>query len=204
MTWTLAHNLKARLAAVDAVWPTMTIFTIGDQTHQAECSDHNPDARGIVHAIDIMTETDQSFDGAVSVILPWLLSSTADLQYVIHDRKIWSRTNAFIPKLYDGTDPHTNHIHVSGRHGTVGANAATCTGYDAAAEDATPEGIDIMTAEQLATLVAEIRKLPGDIAVALESRVVDAHGVTLAKMIETVTDNTAKIVANTTPPAVTS
>ena len=44
-------------------------------------------------------------------LLPWLIKD-ARTHYVIHDRKIWtSETKAW--KAYTGTDPHTNHIHLS-------------------------------------------------------------------------------------------
>jgi hypothetical protein len=141
MTWTLAPNLKIRSAEVRAVWPDIVIYSVGDQAHQAECSDHNPDARGIVHAIDIMTQTDTSYDSAAATNLAWLHHDTTDLQYFIHDRMIYSRSHGFVGINYTGSDPHTNHIHVSGKHGTTGANAATCNGYSIAAENYTPGGI---------------------------------------------------------------
>lgn len=44
-------------------------------------------------------------------LLPWLVRD-ARTHYVIHNRKIWtSETRAWLP--YAGTDPHTNHIHLS-------------------------------------------------------------------------------------------
>lgn len=143
MSWTLAHNLAVREASVKHCWPDMVVYAIGDQAHQAEASDHNPDSRGIVHAIDIMTETDSGHGGAAAKILAWLLSNPRDLQYVIHDRRIWGVNSGGWSgpgQAYTGPDPHTNHIHVSGRHGTVGKNAATGTGYDTAAEAMTPGG----------------------------------------------------------------
>ena len=33
--------------------------------------------------------------------------------YVIHDRRIWSRTNGWKPKRYTGSNPHVKHVHVS-------------------------------------------------------------------------------------------
>lgn len=161
MGWTLAHNLATRIAAVKHCYPKMSIGEIGDQAHQTEASDHNPDSRGIVHAIDIMTETDTANAGAAARILAWVLSSTDDLQYVIHDRVIYGRDerNGWKGSPYTGSDPHTNHIHVSGKHGSTGKNAATGTGYDTAAEAMTPAGSpctpteedDMATAEEIVT-----------------------------------------------------
>src|SRR5262249_14748131 len=110
---------------------------LGDAAHQAEASDHNPDSRGIVHAIDVMFAAGTPQANAT---LAWLLSDTVDLQYVIHNRRIYTRAANFAPAPYTGSDPHTNHIHVSGKHGTVGKNASTGTGYDTAAEAYHPVG----------------------------------------------------------------
>lgn len=140
----LAANLARRQSMVRLVYPTMTVYSLGDTTHQAEKSDHNPDARGIWHALDIMTETDAGYDGAAAHILAWLLSDVTDLQYVIHDDRIYGRNevNGWAGAPYDPTNPnrdrHTNHIHASGKHGSVGKTASTGTGYDPAAEAYTP------------------------------------------------------------------
>lgn len=134
MGWTLAPNLARRKAAIEAAYPGTTVFTIGDQAHQAECSDHNPDARGIVHAIDVMTYGDETKAGA---IVKWAVGAW-DIEYVIHDRHIWSQVTGWQRRVYTGTNPHTDHVHISGKHGSAGRNAATCTGYDTAAEAARP------------------------------------------------------------------
>lgn len=136
MTWSLALNLAKRSSAIHSCY-TVTIYSLGDAAHAASHSDHNPDSRGIVHAIDVMMPAGSS--NAITT-LRWLLADPTDLQYVIHDRKIYEVANGFAPRAYTGTDPHTNHIHVSGRHGSVGANSATGTGYSLAAEAYTPKG----------------------------------------------------------------
>lgn len=155
----LAGNLLRRSAMVKAVYPTMTIYSLGDTAHQSERSDHNPDSRNVWHAIDIMTRTDSSYDGAAAKLLAWLLSDTTDLQYAIHDRLIYSITNDFRPVKYTGTNPHTDHIHASGRHGSIGYSNATGTGYSVTAENYTPsvtyaeylEEMDMPTADEIAS-----------------------------------------------------
>lgn len=140
----LAPNLLRRQAMIHAEYPDMTIYSLGDTQHQAEKSDHNKDARGIWHALDIMTKTDTAYAGAALIILAWLLSDTTDLQYVIHDDRIYGRNevNGWKGAPYDPTNPkrdkHKDHVHVSSKHGPVGKNAATGTGYDTAAEKYTP------------------------------------------------------------------
>lgn len=143
---TLAHNLASRRSSVRAKYPNITIYWIGDPTHQSETSDHNPDSRSIVHALDFMTYTNTTQGNE---IVSWLLSDTRDLEYVIFNRTIWSRSNGFMPKTYTGSNPHTDHVHTSGKHGSVGENTATGTGYDTEAEKLTPEGMDMSTADDV-------------------------------------------------------
>lgn len=182
---TLAHNLDVRRSALLDSGLVTSVGWIGDQTHQAECSDHTPDATGVVHAIDAMTLDADNQDQIVA----WALGDTGDLEYVINRRRIWRRLTGFAQEVYDGTDPHTNHVHISGRHGTAGnVPHVTCTGYSRAAEALTPEGLDIMTAAQLATLVAEIRALPAAISLAIVQQPVDSHGVTVGLAVEKVVD----------------
>jgi len=80
---------------------------IGDQAHAATQSEHNPDAHGIVHAIDLTAEG----------IDPWIVSIAAIVHpstwYVIYRKRIFSRTHNFVGREYLGADPHDSHIHVS-------------------------------------------------------------------------------------------
>jgi hypothetical protein len=136
----LAHNLNVRRAEVEAAGLVTSVGWIGDQAHQAECSDHNPDSTGDVHAIDCMTLDVNN----QKTIVQWALSATDDLEYIINQRTIWSRSRNFAPAKYTGTDPHTNHVHISGRHGASGnVPTVTCTGYSRPAEAITPEGITV-------------------------------------------------------------
>lgn len=141
---TLAHNLDVRRDGVHERFPSMTIYWIGNSDHQARQSDHNPDSRGIVHAIDCMITT----VAQGNEIVAWALTDTRDLQYVIFNRTIWSRSSGFKPQAYTGDNPHVDHVHISGKHGSVGENAATGTGYDVVAEQMSPEGMMDMTPAQ--------------------------------------------------------
>lgn len=132
---TLAHNLDVRRAACKSCWPGITVGWIGDAAHQQEQSDHNTDSRGDVHAIDVMV-----VGAAAQAVVNWCLANPADLEYIIHNRVIWTRSNNWKPKKYTGSDPHTNHVHISGKHGTVGKDSATGTGYDAWAQGLSPSG----------------------------------------------------------------
>jgi hypothetical protein len=70
-------------------------------------SDHNPDARGLVHALDITAAT----------IDPWSVVVAAcvhpSTHYVIFQGRIFSRNQQFMARTYSGPDPHRSHVHVS-------------------------------------------------------------------------------------------
>lgn len=89
---------------------------IGDLRHQQEVSDHNPDARGIVHAIDV------DKDGLeVNKIVAFLVSrckagAEKRLSYIIWNRTIWSAAHGWTARKYLGVNPHTEHFHISGTH----------------------------------------------------------------------------------------
>lgn len=114
---TLAHSLQNLFGEIDSAWPNRDRRTdgwIGDKAHQARQSDHNPDSRGIVHAIDI------DKDGIDPMyVVEQCISENRPTQYVIYNRTIWSRTRDFRPRAYTGDNPHTDHIHVSIQYGAA-------------------------------------------------------------------------------------
>lgn len=82
---------------------------IGDASHAARKSDHNPDYShgGIVIAFDIDN------DGVDEDRLIAILIKDHRVNYVIWNRHIWSREHGFVKRAYTGTSPHTEHVHVS-------------------------------------------------------------------------------------------
>lgn len=122
--WYLAASLIALGNEVNRTWPRRTTASdgaIGDASHQARKSDHNPDysAGGVVRAIDI------DVHGIDAPALVKALIGDPRVWYVIYDHYIYSVTYGWAKRPYDGTDPHTGHIHVSIRHTTA---AETNTG----------------------------------------------------------------------------
>ena len=90
---------------------------IGDTRHQARPSDHNPDAAGIVRAIDI----DRDLSGKAK---PDLMPDLADqirhaaksdkrIAYIIFAGKIASPRMGWRWRKYSGINPHTKHCHIS-------------------------------------------------------------------------------------------
>ena len=91
---------------------------IGDTRHQARPSDHNPDANGIVRAVDI----DRDLSGASK---PDLMPDLADqirlcakrgdkrIAYVIFNQRIASPVSLWRWRAYKGINPHVKHCHVS-------------------------------------------------------------------------------------------
>lgn len=117
--WHVNEGLAPLIAQMKNKYPHIVVGTIGDAAHRTEHSDHNPNAFGRVNAADFMLG--DSFTEAQALILAPLLTVDKRTHYVIHDRKIWTtETRAW--KTYTGTDPHTNHIHLS-----VNDNAHTNT-----------------------------------------------------------------------------
>ena len=89
---------------------------IGDAAHQARDSDHNPDERGIVHAIDVTADLGPgaSMHDVIDVLLRHCRAGTEHrLTYMIYDRTIWSRSVGWRPAVYTGDNPHTKHAHFS-------------------------------------------------------------------------------------------
>jgi hypothetical protein len=96
---------------------------IGDDRHALRASDHNADATGLVHAIDV------DKDGVpMAKIVAFLVARCRSghenrLQYVIFRRVIWSRSWGWTARRYLGVNPHTHHAHFSARHADVAGDS---------------------------------------------------------------------------------
>lgn len=117
-TWTLARSLAILRNEINAAYPDRSRLsdgTIGDARHSSTTSDHNPDSLGVVRAMDITAWV--SPDGTnIATDLAEFLRRSRDrrIKYVIHNRRIFSSTiQPWVWRPYDGSSPHTSHVHIS-------------------------------------------------------------------------------------------
>jgi hypothetical protein len=85
---------------------------IGDEWHQQRQSDHNPNKRDTVDAIDV----DSGRTGDTPIHVPTAIAAMImhpSTHYVIHKRRIMHREDDFLPHEYTGDNPHDKHIHDS-------------------------------------------------------------------------------------------
>jgi hypothetical protein len=109
MAWRLARSLEVLRAEIKAIYPNATIYTIGDPAHQARSSDHNPNAAGVVCAIDIM-----GTGGVDMASLSELIRARQHPagKYLIYNRRITRAREGWVWQPFSG-DAHTDHIHLS-------------------------------------------------------------------------------------------
>lgn len=133
-SWRLAPTIITLRDELNREWPLRdktSDGTLGNASHAASRSDHNPDSRRVVCAMDI----DEDLSGSKSKTYPRfnpgqpakaalvdrLLSlakagKLPQLAYVIYERRIYSRTYGWVAKAYNGANAHEHHVHISVRH----------------------------------------------------------------------------------------
>lgn len=128
----MAAHESASMAALRrngrAVWPGMTIYGVGDEDHQDQVSDHNPDDTPGVRPGQTDADTEQEWRALDFMLGPaftatqaarlvtaltTVASSRSRLFYVIYRDRIYRRSNGFAPQDHTGTF-HGDHVHVSG------------------------------------------------------------------------------------------
>ncbi len=89
---------------------------LGDASHAATTSDHNPDNNGVVTAMDITHDPAHGMD-TYKFAEMLLHNKDERIKYVISNRKIASGTGqsnpAWVWRPYTGVNPHDQHIHIS-------------------------------------------------------------------------------------------
>lgn len=116
--WHLAASLVALRTEINRRWPNRDKSSdgaIGDPSHQARKSDHNPDwdAGGVVRAIDV------DKDGIdINELLDAVVREPR-VAYVIWNKRIASATEDGTPWNWEpfyGENDHTHHVHISIKH----------------------------------------------------------------------------------------
>lgn len=113
-----ARSLVQLQAELDKAFPgrVKPDWTLGDQAHAARASDHNPNAADVVCAIDVR--------GASTARALWdhiRATRPARVKYMIFNRQIISSTvSPWTVRSYGGSNPHSDHIHISVGRGPDG------------------------------------------------------------------------------------
>lgn len=127
MGWYVAPALQQLLEEVNATYPgrdKTSDGAVGDVSHSARKSDHNPDYAdgGVIRARDF------DKDGMDAWRLVTLAINDHRVQYVIHAGSFWDRKYGFQRRGYTGVNAHHGHVHVSLRHGTQYENDTSLWG----------------------------------------------------------------------------
>lgn len=115
MSWRLAASLKTLRDQVNEVYPNRdksSDGSIGDMSHSTRKSDHNPNAAGVVTAIDIDRDLNDGHDVRELVTL---LQGRGDprIKYIIFERQITVPGDLSKWKPYNGANAHEHHAHIS-------------------------------------------------------------------------------------------
>lgn len=119
MSWRLAKSLDVLRTQVNNAYPDRSKVsdgTIGDSSHASTPSDHNPNAKGVVCAMDITHDPAHGFDAGKFVEAQRKFPHR-DLKYMIFNRTIYSRKYGWVARPSSG---HEHHVHVSVGVGTDG------------------------------------------------------------------------------------
>lgn len=112
----LARGLIVLRDQFNREWPERSKRSdgwIGDAAHAARTSDHNPDAQGVVRAIDVTHDPDGGADMGV-VFQRLLHNQDPRIKYVIFNRRFFSAfRDPWQVRPYNGENPHTTHLHIS-------------------------------------------------------------------------------------------
>lgn len=120
--WRPAKSLTTLLNQVNKEYPKRSKASdglIGDQSHASGPSDHNPNSKGVVCALDITHDPKNGVD-TYKMADSIRKKPTIDLKYIISNRKIAERENGFKWRPYGGSNPHDHHMHVSVGRGPDG------------------------------------------------------------------------------------
>ncbi len=112
--WALATSLETLRRQLNLKYPARSKRedgTVGDTSHQAAKSDHNPNANGLVNAFDVTHDPEGGVDCEK---LRQALFITQDIRV---KEVIWNNMKKDVGRwnwrLYKGTNKHQKHLHIS-------------------------------------------------------------------------------------------
>lgn len=120
----LAQSLVGFRASINAAFPKRDKSSdgwIGDASHAARVSDHNPcwtctgRQHGIVRAIDVDVDDNDAGHDLRTEVLKAAIGHRA-VWYVISNGIIYSRTYGWKARAYTGENGHFHHVHTSLQH----------------------------------------------------------------------------------------
>ncbi|PYT00975.1 MAG: hypothetical protein DMF63_04740 [Acidobacteria bacterium] len=127
MSWRLAKCLIQLRDEINKTFPERdkaSDGSVGDLHHLPRKSDHNPNANGVVTAIDVDRDLNDGHDGR-ELVSALVASRDPRIKYIIFERQI--SVTGIVTKWnpYHGPNAHNHHVHIS-----VSADPAL---YDSAA-----------------------------------------------------------------------
>lgn len=165
MAWVVVPALNALRTELDEVAPNRDRTSdggIGDTSHTASPSGHNPDETGRPEDFDADTVDEvraRDFDADLRrpgltmemVVQHLVLGCRAGritwIKYIIYRGRIWSASDGWVTRVYTGASRHDEHAHVSCKPQTVHE------------QDTRPVGLRILIEEDdmdLSTLIPEV------------------------------------------------
>jgi len=117
MIWRLAKSLLKLREQVNELYPhrdKASDGSIGDLAHSQRKSDHNPNAHGVVTAIDIDKDLRANDPFAMShLVLELQNSGDKRIKYIIWNGQITLPNDITRWKKYTGINQHKHHCHIS-------------------------------------------------------------------------------------------
>jgi glycosyl hydrolase family 25 len=131
MAWFVVPALEDLRLQLNAAFPNRDKSSdggIGDTSHAARPSSHNPDLTGSpeyrdgdskdeVRARDFDKDLKDSSVSAEDVVQHLIKGAKSGrfwwLRYIIYNRRIWSKSNNWSQATYSGSNPHDHHFHVN-------------------------------------------------------------------------------------------
>lgn len=113
MAWRLAKSLETLRGQINTAHPNRSKAsdgTIGDAAHSSTVSDHNPNGAGVVTAFDL---THDPANGVDIVQIAEAIRQDPRVKFLIRNRQILITKNGQHWATYNGSNPHTKHLHIS-------------------------------------------------------------------------------------------